>query len=210
MALDRAALIKQISESTSSGGGNYIRDSRGILAVKKMFLQEGAAGAPPNFIAEFVVVSSMKIPVFALQDGDGHKKGQPLDIEPYPTGASCSVVNSLGNPREDPGFGKTRALILALYGFSPNDVTPAQIGEVLTEIDSTNAAYGWRVSYETRRVITKTNKIEIVVPDFSTFRGGSGAGGEQTDADVQQYRAWIESLYAAPAVTPQTQPAATA
>lgn len=199
MPLDRAALLKQIAESSTSGGGNYIRDSRGRLCVKSFKLEEGFEGN--RCVIEFYVVASSKIPVFALSDHDGYKKGQPIDVEPYPTGASVSECYMLGDPKKDPGFGRAKAFVLALYGFSPSAVSPTDLIDVMDELDRTNAARGMIIDYETRRLVTKEKKLEIVVTDFKNVPG-SGPNGAQTAEDIARYSAWMDQLVAAQPAAP--------
>lgn len=194
MPLDRAALLKQIAESSTSGGGNYIRDSRGRLCVSSFKIEEGFEGT--RLVISFYVVASQKIPVFALSDHDGYKKGQPIDVEPYPTGASVNECYMLGDPKKDPGFGRAKAFVLALYGFSASAVSPNELIEVIDELDKHQTARGMIIDYETRRLVTKEKKLEIVVTDFKNVPG-SGADGAQTAEDIARYTAWMEQLVAA-------------
>lgn len=199
MPLDRAALLKQIAESSTSGGGNYIRDSRGRLCVKRFAIEEGFEGN--RVVIEFYVVASQKIAVFALSDHDQYKKGQPIDVEPYPTGSMVSECYMLGDPKKDPGFGRAKSFVLALYGFAPSAVSPSQLIEVMDELDRTNAARGMIIDYQTRRIVTREKKIEIVVTDFSNVPG-SGPDGAQTAEDIGRYAAWMEQLVAAAPAAP--------
>ena len=195
MAMDRAALLRQIAESTSSGGGNYIRDSRGRLCVKRIAFEEGFGGN--RAVAEFVVVSSAKIDVFALTNKDGQTIGAKLDIEPYGVGAEVNELFQFGDPKKDPGFGKFKALVLALYGVSPTGTTPDEIISTMDTLDKTNGARGMLIDYSTRRIITTGKGIEITVTDFTNVPG-TGPDGAQTDEQMDQYIAWMDSLRATP------------
>ncbi len=196
MAKTRAELLKAISESTASGGGNYIRDSRGRLVVKRTALESGFNG--DRFVIEFVVVSSTKVSVVALSDQDGQTKGARLDIEPHAVGDEVSELCMLGDPKKDPGFGKAKAFVIALLGLNSLDVKPEEIAETMDDMDKTNGARGMKIDYSTRRIITTTNKKEITVTDFSHVPG-LDADGKQTEEEIAAMAAWLEQLKTPPA-----------
>lgn len=200
MAMDRAALLRQIAESNASGGGNYFRDSRGRVCVRKTSLETGFGGN--RFVIEFMVVSSVKIQVFAIQTKPGQVAGQALDIEPYAPGAIVSEVYMLGDPKKDPGFGKTKKFVMEAYGMT-GDISPDDLVEVLDELDKNNTARGIILDYATRRIETKTNKEEITVVDFTNVPGSDAA--EQKAA----YVGWMDQMMATAAAA-ATQPAAQA
>ncbi len=199
MAKTRAELLKAISESSASGGGNYIRDSRGRLVVKRTALETGFNG--DRFVVEFIVVSSAKVSVIALTDQNGQTKGAKLDIEPHVTGDAVSEVYMLGDPKKDPGFGKSKSFILALLGLNALEVKAEEIADTMDDLDKTNGARGMVIDYATRRIVTKENKNEITVTDFSNVVGN-------TPEDIAAMGTWMDALLAAPA--PATQPTATA
>jgi len=197
MAKSRAELLKAIAESTASGGGNYIRDSRGRVVVKRTALETGFNG--DRFVVEFIVVSSAAISVVALTDQNGQTKGAKLNIEPHAPGDSVSEVYMLGDPKKDPGFGKAKAFILSLLGLNPSEVTSAEIADTMDDMDRTNGARGMVVDYQTRRLITKESKLEITVANFSNVQGGN------SDADVAAMCSWMDALLAPPAAAPAAQ-----
>lgn len=205
MVASRAELMKQIAESSASGGGNHFRDSRGRLALKKFSLESGFKGN--RAVADWIVVTSAKVGATYL---DGPNAGKPVNAEPYQTGDEVSDVYMLNDPRKDPGFGKVKALLLALFNINDEASVSAQdLVDTLDELDKTNSAKGMLVDYTTRRLVTREKKIEIVVVDYSTVLG-KGPDGRQSDEEIQAVRAWMDSLLAAaPAVNP-TVPAATA
>lgn len=202
MAKSRAELLKAISESTASGGGNYIRDSRGRLVVKRTALESGFNG--DRFVLEFIVVSSTAISVVALTDQNGQTKGAKLNIEPHSPGDAVSEVYMLGDPKKDPGFGKSKAFILALLGLNQSEVSAGDIADTMDDMDKTNGARGMVIDYATRRIVTKDKGIEITVTDFSNVPG-NGENGRQAEADIDAMKAWIDSIMAPPAAAAANQ-----
>ncbi len=205
MAKSRAELLKAISESTASGGGNYIRDSRGRLVVKRTALESGFNG--DRFVVECIVVSSAAVSVVALTDQNGQTKGARLNIEPHAVGDSVSEVYMLGDPKKDPGFGKSKAFILSLLGINPLETTPAEVADTMDDMDKTNGARGMVIDYQTRRIITKEAGKEITVTDFSNVPG-NGPGGQQLPEDIKAMCAWMDALLAPPAAAAQPQASA--
>lgn len=205
MAKSRAELLKAISESTASGGGNYFRDSRGKVVVKKTALESGFNG--DRFVIEFIVVSSAPVSVVAMTDQNGQTKGAKLNIEPHAVGDSVSEVYMLGDPRKDPGFGKSKAFILALLNLNASEVTSGEIAETLDEMDKTNGARGMVIDYCTRRLVTKEKGNEITVVDFTNVQG-TGPDGSQAPEDIKAMCEWMDALLAAPAPASQAQASA--
>jgi len=196
MAKSRAELLKSIAEATASGGGNYIRDSRGRAVVKRTALESGFNG--DRFVVELIIISSAPISVIALTDQNGQTKGAKLNIEPHAVGDQVSEVYMLGDPKQDPGFGKTKAFILALLNLNPLEVSAGDIAETMDDMDKNNGARGMTIDYSTRRIVTKGNGKEITVTDFSNVRG-SEADGRQSDAEIAAMCEWMDRLLAPPA-----------
>lgn len=173
-AAKRKELLKKIASSTPSSGGNNLLDGRGRLVVKKLELADGYEG--DRLVAKFVVLSSSKIPVTS------QKTGQALDISPNPP------LSELGIPymfKHDAAFGAAKGLVLSLFG--ETDATDDEFLEALDAVTGPdNMARGRVIDYATYRKITRENKIEIVVPEWSTV--------EQTDADIEKMQAWLDAL----------------
>jgi len=190
---ERAKLLKKISEADVSGGGNKIRDGAGRLAVKRLTLEQKFKGNV--FIAEFVVMSSRKIPVIALQTKGDIKEGQALDIEPNAPGTEVSWVQNLS--KHETAFGAVKGFILNLY--NELDATNDDILSTLDEVTSErNSAYGLAVDYETWRKVTDKAKVEMVIPKWSPVPEAL-----DMQAQVQQ---WIANLAAQQAALTQPPP----
>lgn len=172
--MSKEDIRKKIAGSTVSGGGNNIRDGRGRLVLRRFALESGFKGSRAVF--EFVVASSSKIPVTEL------KTGKALDIEPNAVGSECSYVQML--ERHANAFGNVKGIVLELFG--EKEATDDELVETLAEMEEKNAAYGRVIDFETYRKITDANKVEIIVPKWYAV--------EQSDADVQRMRGWMESL----------------
>lgn len=193
MLSERAKLLKRISEADVSGGGNKIRDGAGRLAVKRLTLENKFKGNV--FIAEFVVISSRKIPVIALQSKGDIKEGQALDIEPNPPGSECSWVQNFS--KHETAFGAVKGFVLNLYNEldASNDDIFATLDEITSE---KNSAAGLIVDYETWRKVTDKNKIEMVIPKWSPV--------EEALAQQAQVQQWIANLAAQQAAAAQPPP----
>jgi len=175
MGLSRADLLKKIASSSASGGGNYLQDGRGRVALKKFSLDNGYKGA--RCVVDFVVVSSQKIPV---QDLESKKT---LDIEPNPPHSSFSQVFMFD--KTEAAFGAVKRLVLALYNIGEDEVDQEELIQAIDELDKTNCAQGKLLDYETYRTLTG-NKIQIVLPRWTHV--------PQDEANIAQVKAWLNSL----------------
>lgn len=192
----RAELLKAIAESTPTGGGNNCRDGRYRFVVRKTALESGFKGS--RFGIDLVVKNASKMPNLVEL-----KTGKAIDVEPNGVGTDVGIVKMLegkGN-YEPPGFGDTKAFVLALYG-AGEETTPADLVETLDELDRTNAAYGMVIDCSTRRKVSKENEVEMVLQDWFHV--------EQGPADIVENRKWLESLTteAAPVARPAAPPPA--
>lgn len=192
--MDRAEILKKVSQSTVSAGGNNLRDGRYRLALRRFELTEGFKGSRTVF--EFVVVSASKQLVVEL------KTGKKLDIEPNPVGSDVSLVNMLD--KHESAFGNTKAAIMGLAGVTEMD--EATVLETMNDMLENGAAVGRVVDVATYRKETQANKKEITLPKFYPV--------EQTDEDVERMKKWFSDLDAAneaqasAAATQATAPAA--
>lgn len=178
MAMTRAEMLQKSAEATASSVGNYLRDGRGRLAVKKLEFSSGYKG--DRFVASFVVVSSQKIPVYS------EKQQKALDIEPNPAGTDVDLVWMLKHPST---WGNIKALVFALFGESEETTPQAEFKECLDEISGPGqTAKGMQVDYSTIRKVSDENKVELILPKWSTV--------EQTDEVIAQTKKWMDSLVA--------------
>lgn len=179
---DKKKILKKIAESSVSGGGNNIRDSRGRLVVKKLALEDGFKGS--RFVAEFIVVGSNKVHVTSL------KTGNILDIAPHTVGEEVSWVQMLDE--HDSAFGNVKGFILELFG--EKEASNDEIFETLTRIcglsddpkDNVDCS-GMAVDYDTYRKVTRANQIEITLIKWKHV--------EQEDGDVSAMRKWMTDLF---------------
>lgn len=181
MAKTRDELLKQIANATPSGGGNNCRDGRYRFAVRKLGLDAGFKGA--RFDMDLVVVGCQKIPGLVEL-----KTGKAIDVEPNAIGTDVGIVKMLESkePYEPPGFGDTKAFVLALYGVNESETTSDEIIQLIDDLDKTNCAYGMVIDCVTRRKISEKNKVEMVLQDWFHV--------QQTPEDIVKTRAWLESL----------------
>lgn len=184
MAKTRAELLKEIAESTPTGGGNQHRDGRYRFVVRKLALEAGFKGS--RFGIDLVVKNASKMPNLVEL-----KTGQVIDVEPNGVGTDVGIVKMLeGNESyQPPGFGDTKAFVLALFG-AAEDTSAADLVETLDELDRTNSAYGMVIDCSTRRKISTKNKVEMVLQDWFHV--------EQSREDIIENRKWVESLTATP------------
>jgi hypothetical protein len=87
------AIIKKIAKARATGGGNYIKQGKGVLIVKSISLEELYNG--DTFIAEFLVKSSESMPDAV----DANGKPELAN----PAGTSCSYVQQLTKFESAPG-----------------------------------------------------------------------------------------------------------
>lgn len=181
MGMDRKALLRKIAESSVTSGGNNIRDGRGRLAIKKLSLEDKFNGAV--FVAEFVVVSSSKIPVTALS---GPNAGKALDIEPNEPASEVSWVQLLD--KHINALGNVKGFVLEIYGFKADEITNDDFMDTLDVLTKENKAEGMLLDFSTYRKVTDTNKVEIVIPKWSSV--------DQSEEDIKNTKKWLVSLLA--------------
>ncbi len=196
MAKTRAELLKEIAESTPSGGGNNLRDGRYRFIVKKLALESGFHG--PRFGIDLVVKNCAKIAVVEL------KTGKAIDVEPNAVGTDVGIVKMLSGKGnyQPPGFGDTKAFVLALFN-AGEETTNDELVATIDELDKTNSAYGMMIDCTTRRKVSKENEVEMVLQDWFHV--------EQTGEDIAASRKWVTELVTAPLpALPSGAPAAAA
>jgi hypothetical protein len=164
----RKALMEKLATAKAGGVGNNFKDGKYRLAVKKMGLEEGFKGT--RFQSIFTVVNSIKIPVIEL------KTNKALDINPNPIGSDVDWLAMDLDKEDSAGPGNMRRLMMDL--FDKRDLSDDEYMETLCEMSDLdiegiplakpeNAAKGLLIDMETVRIVTKKNKVEIVVPKWS-------------------------------------------
>lgn len=164
----RKALMEKLSKAKAGGVGNNFKDGKYRLAVKKMGLEDGFKGT--RFQTTFVVAASRKVPVICL------KENKALDVDPNPVGSDVDWMAMDLDKTDSAGPGNVRRLICDL--FDKRDLSDEEYIETLAEMCDLDengdalaaplhASKGMLIDMETVRIITKTNKVEIVVPKWS-------------------------------------------
>lgn len=180
MAKSRQELLEAIADATPSGGGNNCRDGRYRFIVRKTGFGDGFNGA--RWDIDLVVQYCAKIPVQELKEPK-----RILDIEPNAVGTDVGIVKMLttDKPYAAPGLGDAKTFVLTLYGVE-GEVDKKDLLMTLDELDRKNSGYGRAIDCVTRRKVSKENEIEMVLQDWSYV--------EQTQADIEANRKWVESL----------------
>ena len=167
-------IAAQIAGSRASNGGNFIRDGRGVLVIKKISIEKLYEGQ--TFIAELCVVES-------APSGEKDEKGQ--EIQPNPVGSTVSFIQQL-EKRPQTAFGNTKAFLLAAAEEDEDNITSEEFKAFLDDAKgSKQALRGKLVSYETRRKWTKDKSKLLTLPVFRAY--------PQTAEDIAARRAAIEA-----------------
>lgn len=164
----RKALMEKLAKAKAGGVGNNFKDGKYRLAVKKMGLEDGFKGT--RFQTTFTVVNSIKIPVIEL------KTNKSLDINPNPVGSDVDWLAMDLDKEDSAGPGNVRRLIMDL--FDKKELSDEEYIETLAEMadldengdplpEPLHACKGMLIDMETVRIVTKKNKVEIVVCKWS-------------------------------------------
>lgn len=172
-------IAKKIAASRAAGGGNYLKDGKGICIVKALKQENLYKGE--TFIAELLVETSESIPGLM-------ENGQPVTANS--PGSTFAFIQQF-EEFPDVAFGNTKAFILTLMGESDESLVAAAAeikasrqkagtlakGEDYTADDEFAAAYerltgpqqpgrGMRISFETYRRVTKKSGKSLVLPHW--------------------------------------------
>lgn len=162
--------MQKLGKAKASGAGNNFRDGRYRVAVKSMGFQEGFKGT--RYQAELMIMNSVKVPVVSL------KTGEPLNIEPNPVGSTVDWLCVDLDKDDQPGAGNLRKFVITLVGaLDATDEDYLDTLAELSDVDENGDALpleqrqqpgrGMVLDIETARIVTKKNKVEIVVCRFS-------------------------------------------
>lgn len=166
-------IAKKIAESDARGGGNWLKDGRGVLVVKALKFDNMEGG--DTFVAEMLVESSESYPD-AKDD-----KGQPV-IANAP-GSTVSYVQQLDKFKS--AFSNTKTFILALMGEDESAVKPEDFAAAFEKLCSKeNPARGMRIKYSTFRKLTKAKDKSLTLPVWEHVT--------QTADDIAATRAKLE------------------
>lgn len=180
----------QIAASEVVESGNWIRDGKGRLIVKKIVFEKMNGG--PTFVAEFEVESNQKVNVFSLLTKE------KLDVEPNAPGTSCSQVVKLTGDEQaiKSKQGSIKSFICKLLGADPKKVTPAEyIAAFRDACSPAQPAKGMVIDFETVRKLNKKEDDEFIRPQWTHVP----PSGDNAPAQVAERRARIEKNAATPA-----------
>jgi hypothetical protein len=170
--------FSKIASASATGGGNNIRDGVYKLMVDKVHIQKGHTGE--CFIAEFRVID-------ANANGAVDDNGRP--VVPNAVGSSCSMVCNL--TKHESAAGNAKAFVvngLAGLGITEDKIDPEVMGWVCSE---QNPLRGLLVTDETYRTINKGRANPANQGKPLTLNKWKPIA--QTEADVQQQRAWLDA-----------------
>jgi len=164
----------QLAGARAANGGNFIRDGRGVLMIKRVTVEKLYKGQ--TFIAEMEVIDSH-------ESGDKDEKGQL--IPPNPVGSTVSFIQQL-DARPETAFGNAKAFLLAAAEEEEDQITADQFKVFFADACGTKQALrGKLVNYETRRKWTKDKSKLLTLPTFRAH--------PQDAADIAARRAAIEA-----------------
>lgn len=177
-------IAKKMAQSKAAGGGNYLKDGRGVLIVKALKHEDMYKGE--TFVAELLVEASEEIPGAGPCNAPGTTVSFVQQFEEYP----------------DTAFANTKAFVYALTGEDDASVEQSAAARVArkekprdwTADDEYAALYemlcspeqparGMRIRYETYRKTTKKSGKELVLPRWSRI--------DQTDEQIAEARAQL-------------------
>lgn len=165
-------LAKKIAESRSSGGGNHVRDGRGVCIVKALKHETLYKGE--TFIAELLVESSENLPDAKNADGSQIQANAP--------GSSFSFLQQF-EEYPDTAFGNTKSFILTLMGEA--DVQAEEFAKSYERlVGAQQPARGMRIRFETHRKVSKKG-VSLVLPSWETV--------PQTVEQIAETRAKMDS-----------------
>lgn len=184
----RKALLKKLSSAKASGVGNNFKDGKYRLAFKKCMLEETSKGKL-QFRAIFTVMSATKIPV------QSKATGERLDVEPNRVGGDVDWLAVELDATDSPGPGNIRKLMQE--AFNVPDISDDEYLETLHEMCDLDEEgdplevpkepmRGKTIDMETVRIITKKNKIEIVVCNWCHVK--------QTEEEQAAVGAWLSQV----------------
>lgn len=183
----------QIAEAQVVESGNWIRDGKGRLIVKKIVFEKMNGG--PTFVAEFEVESNQKVSVVSLLTRE------KLDIEPNAVGSSCSMVTRLTGDALaiKSKQGSIKNFICKLLGVDPKNVTSQEYVEAFRQACSPGQpAKGMVVDFETVRKLNKKEDEEFIRPQWTHVP----PSGDNAPAKVAERRARLENATQAPPAAP--------
>jgi len=177
-------IAKKMAQTTAAGGGNYLKDGRGVLIVKALKHEDLYKGE--TFVAELLVEVSEELPGCGPCNTPGTSVSFVQQFEEYP----------------DTAFANTKAFIFALTGEDEGTLTKSaadkvarkakpkewsaddEFGELYEALcGADQPARGMRVRYETFRKTTKKTGKELVLPKWSNI--------QQTDEQIAEARAQL-------------------
>ena len=188
-------IAARIGQARANGGGNYLKDGRGIGIVKALKQENLHKGE--TFIAELLIESSE---ASGEVNPDGTSVGPP-----NPPGSTVSMIQQFEEFPET-AFNNTKTFIYALMGETDESMAAAAIetqkamakaGKPKAEIDAwdaaeefaaaytrltsaENPARGMRIRFETFRKMTKTTRKMLTLPRWETV--------QQTVEEIQSNR----------------------
>lgn len=194
MGIDRAAIFNKIASASASGGGNYMRDGKYLVAVWGLELASKFSG--PTHIAELEVLE-------AEASGEKDAKGNP--VEPNAVGTRMSWVQLLD--KHISAAGNVKAFYLALDGCTESEMPMERLaGEYDASGNCTKQGIldiatgkaqpfrGMKIRIETYRKDTKDKSKTLVLPRWSFV--------SQTPEEVESMRHMLESAEAKKPQTP--------
>ena len=122
-----------------------------------------------------------------------HGMSATHDISPNLPNSEVGLVYMVG--KHVAAFGALKALILALFDEKAEDNPDNIFVPFLAGLCEENNAFGRCIDYSTTRKLTRENKVQMVIPNWTPV--------QQSDEDVAAMQAWLNSLVggAAPAKT---------
>lgn len=180
-------LFDSFDSAQSTLGGNYIRDGRGRLIIKKLLFEKKTNGR--QLTCEFVVESSHKVAVVSPLSGAS------LDVEPNSPGSECSSIIPLDNPKVKSGPGNAKAVLLALLGLTDEQykaMDPDKRKTIVTNMTEGGRAIGMVLDYATYRKLDKAKTKDLVLASYSHVPATAG----NSDADIEKRRAALAKVSA--------------
>lgn len=187
--------FETIANSEPTGGGNFLRDGKYLLAVQNIIAKRGNDGR--MIIFEFQVLQAEPVVI-------AHPKRQPGMSVPNPPGFTASKTEKLDKHKSAPG--NCYAIVLALLGKKKEELSKEQLIEILTKLcDPRQPARGMLIADETYEGSVQSGPT---AGNPITKHKWMHVPGQQP-ADIQKRRAVIDQALAMAAVA-QPQPAAPA
>lgn len=194
---NRKALLQKLSKAKASGGAwENFKDGKYRLVVKAMALEDKRKET--IFKTIFTVMNAIKIAVQSV------KTGEKLDIEPNRAGSDVDWIQTEidGSNSEAMGPANIRRFMMDL--FNKKEISDDEYYETLAEMCDLDEegdplkvplelAKGMVIDMETVRIVTKKNKVEIIVPKWSYVK--------QSEEERIQMIGWLNQVAAQTALT---------